>query len=92
MPPGGALSPLLWLLHFNAAQPRLTELRAGEPEFFGQVACVELIYADDVAGALAHRNVEVLLRAVQRNAELILKALGEVGRNLSVPKSLNLFL
>ena len=69
--------PLLRLLHFDIAQSRLNQLRAKEPEIFEEVARMVLIYAEDIAGAMAHRVVPVLSREIQRNAALAKEVLSE---------------
>ena len=75
MPQGGVLSPLLWLVHFDVLAPRLNVLRTNEPETFEGVSAIDLIYADDVASILYHKNSQRLLGAAKRNAELLMEVL-----------------
>ena len=68
---GGVLSPLLWLLHFNAIHSPLESLRAPEPSVFGEAICLDLVYADDVACVLANRGPPRLVAASSRNAQFV---------------------
>ena len=79
MPQSGSQPPLLWLVHFNGVGSRPAALRLSEPEISEGVARTELIYADDVAGVLAHTDYGVVVRAARRNAELLIRALEAIG-------------
>ena len=48
-----------------------------------------LVYADDVAFAVAHPNAEALCDLAQRKAADVQTAVGRKGLDLSVPKSYN---
>ena len=89
LPQGGVLSPLLWFLVVDKIRPRPEALREAEPEVFGEVERLDLIYADDIARLLPHPEAERLVAAATRNAQLIKQVLEELGLILRQPKSYN---
>ena len=90
VPQGGVISPLLWLLHFNGIYKRLEDRRRLCPRVFSEVVCQDLVYADDVACVLVHRDAEVLAEAAMLESSFVLSTLDSMGLILSPPKSFNI--
>ena len=92
LPQGGVLSPLLWIAHINRLFDLVREekrAKRGAAELVGGPE-ICLIYADDVAFAIADRASAEIPRRAQQMDRWIRKAMSRLGLALGIPKCNNL--
>ena len=90
IPEGGAPSPFLWLLHFDSPHLAAEQCRAGWRAALSELVVLVLLFADDIAFALARGNAYALIRAATIMAGVCYGRLRALGLILGEPKSKNM--
>ena len=86
-PRGGVLSPLLWIVFFNAVLSGL-EARAPAPEGTG-IRRLHLVYADDVTALVSTNNLGELKAEAHLVVDLLRGLLAQLGLELNDQKTHN---